>query len=105
MRAAHHAEAFPGAVAAASRRVACGIGVSDIRGDEQIQASIAVEVEERASRIPARAGRRQSTSACDIAERAIAVVAIENLIAVESHEQVDLAVVVVVAGADALSPA
>ena len=44
-------------------------------------------------------------AARDIAERAVAVVAIEHLMAVVGDEQIDVAVVVVVAGADALSPA
>src|SRR5207248_11435321 len=40
----------------------------------------------------------------DVAERAVAIVAIENLVAVIGDEEIDVAVVVVVAGADALSP-
>jgi hypothetical protein len=66
--------------------------------------AVAIEVEECRSGIPARAGERQAALTRDVAERAVAVVAIEHLIAVVGDEQIDVAIVVVVAGADALSP-
>ena len=105
VRAAHHAEPFPVAVAAAARRVTHRVGVRDIRRDKQIQPAVAVEVDERAPCIPARARQRESGPARDIAKGAVTVVAIQNLIAVVGDEEIDVAVVVVVAGADALSPA
>src|SRR5262249_6336783 len=82
-----------------------GIRVIDVRRDEQIQPSVAIEVEKRASRIPARAGQGKAAPARDVTEGAVAVVAIEDLLSVIGDEQIDATVVVVVAGADALSPA
>src|SRR5207249_8272119 len=98
-------ESLPKTVVAASWCVACRIGVIDVGRDEHVQPTVAIEVEKCAPRIPTRFGQRQPASTRDIVERAVAVVAIKNLMAVVSDEQVDVAVVVVVAGADALSPA
>ena len=66
--------------------------------------AIAVEVQKCRPRAPAWAGEGETALARHIAERAVAVVAIENVMPVVGHEQVVVTVVVVVAGRNALSP-
>ncbi len=69
---------------------------------------VAVVIEKRATGVPAlqarRGARRHAGLFRDVGECSIAVVAIQRAIAPVAHEQIFVAVVVVVAGADALPP-
>src|SRR5579863_5123397 len=66
---------------------------------------VAVVVDERATRIPARAIARHARPLADIGEGSVAIVVIENVLAEVRDEQIVPAIVVIVADADALSPA
>jgi hypothetical protein len=85
--------------------VADGVLVGDVGRHEQIQAAVAIDVQEGGAGVPARSRRRQPAARRDVGEGAVAVVAIEDEASVVGDQQVDVAVVVDVAGADALSPA
>ena len=77
----------------------------DVVGGEQVEAAVAVVVEEGAARAPARAHVAESRRVGHVLERAVARVAEQAVLAPEGDEQILVAVVVVVAGAGALSPA
>ena len=103
--AAHDDEALPGAVlSGCARRVANRVVVGQVRGDEEVQAAVAVVVEEGAARAVA-IGRDQARRPRRVAEDAPALVPVQHALAVVGDEQVHAPVVVVVAGADALAPA
>ena len=77
----------------------------DVVGDEQIELPVAIVVDEGAASVPALAFARHASLLADIGERAVAVVVIQNVLAEVGDEQIVPAVVVVVADANALSPA
>ena len=77
----------------------------DVVGDEQIEFAVAVVVHESAAGVPALAVSGDAGLFADVGEGAVAVVVVENVLAEVGDEQVFEAVVVVVADADALSPA
>ncbi len=77
----------------------------DVVGDEQIELAVAVVVHKCAAGVPALAIAGDAGLLAHIGERAVAVVVVENILAEVGDEQIFEAVVVVVADADALSPA
>ena len=76
-----------------------------VAGDEQIQMTVTVVVQETAAGAPARPRSRDAGSFRDVRERAVAVVAVEHVVAPVGDEQIVEAVVVVVADATGLPPA
>ena len=76
----------------------------DVIGGEQIELAVAVVVEEGTPGAPAHAGGFEARLLRGLRERAVAAIAEEPVRAPERDEQVDPPVVVVVAGARALSP-
>ena len=77
----------------------------DVARDEEIEAAVAIVVDERAACAPADIVVPESGLACDVAEGAVAIVVEEDVVSPESDEEIDVAVIVIVAGADALAPA
>ena len=77
---------------------------SQVVGDEEIDATVAIVVDERATRSPSRAPGRQPGARGHVLEPAVAAVSIENVLPVVGDEDVQPAVVVVVAGTDARCP-
>ena len=78
----------------------------DVVGDEQIEACRRGRSRRRRSRCPSESWRSGDAGLrADIGEGAIAVVVVEDVLAPVGDEQIVVAVVVVVADADALSPA
>src|ERR671923_2305853 len=67
--------------------------------------AVAVVVNEGAAGSPAGRFAGDAGFLADVSERAVSIIVIKNILAVISDEQVVEAVVVVVANADALSPA
>ena len=101
--AADHGEPFPHALPAiAGLGHAGGIEI-EIVGDEQVQLAVAIVIEKGAAGAPA-LGRGQAACLRLIAKRAVALVMPEHVAAPGGDEQVDAAVVVDVAGTDALAP-
>jgi hypothetical protein len=65
--------------------------------------TVAIEIQEGGASIPARARQRETARTRRIAEGAVAIVVIQHLMTVVRDEEIDVAVVVIVADADALS--
>ena len=84
---------------------ACGEIEVDIVGDKQVEQAVAVVVEKGAAGAEAVAWLEQAGLRGDIGEGAVAVVAVEAVLAVVGDEEVFEAIVVVVADADADGPA
>ena len=78
----------------------------DVVGDEQVEVAVAIVIDKSAAGVPAsfRAGLNQSRLFGYIGERAVAVIAIERVLAVVSDEEIVVAVVVVIADAAGLAP-
>ena len=72
--------------------------------DEEVEEAVAVALDEGAARSVMDAGQKQAGLFRDVGEGAVAVVAIEPVLAVVGDEEVVEAVVVVVADADAHGP-
>ena len=82
------------------------VGVErDVVADEEVEVSVAVVVEEGASRAPAALVGVEAGFARDVSECAVAVVVEEDVVSPETAEEVVPTVVVVVADADAGLPA
>ena len=77
----------------------------DIVGDEEVELAVAIVIDERAASVPAFAVSGDAGLLADVGEGAVAVVVIENVFAEVADEQIVVAVIVVVADADTLSPA
>ena len=80
----------------------------DIVGDEEIQMAVAVIIDEMCSRCSSGSsgpGWIRPGFLRYIGERAVAIIAVERVLAVVSDEQIVVAVVVVIADAASLSPA
>ena len=77
----------------------------EIVGDKQIETAVAVIVEEGAAGVVAHAILNEARFARHIAKAFAAFVAIEHVLAPVSDEEIGIAVVVVIARADALRPA
>ena len=104
-RPAHDRHALPLAVArGAWRRDARAVELQ-IAGDDQIQPTVEIEVEERAAGVPALSRGGDPGSDRHVTERAVAFVAVERRLTEVGDEKIALAVVVIVGGADALRPA
>src|SRR6185312_15404904 len=87
-RTAVDRDAFPGAVG-----ILAGLGKMrqierDVVGDEEIEPAIAVVVDEAAARAPTLARIVEAGLFRDIGERAVAVVAVENIVAPVGDEQI-----------------
>src|SRR5438128_8015384 len=103
-RAAHDRLSFPLALAGLARvRRVCEVEVHIVHDDE-IQKSITVEIDERATCTPARLWRKQPTFLSFVSKLAIAEVAIENVLSPLRNEQVGIAMIVDISDADSLSP-
>ncbi len=76
----------------------------EIVGDEEVEQSVAVVIHEGASAAEAGPGMKQTCFLSHVGEGAIAVVAIEAILAVVGEEEILEAVVVVVSDANALRP-
>ena len=73
-------------------------------GDKQIEMAVAVVVEKGAAGVPPCLRLQQARLLCDIRESSIAVVTVENVLAVVADKQIVPAIVVVVADTAALTP-
>ena len=76
----------------------------DVVGDKQVQPAVAVDVEKGAAGAPSLPGRRQAARRRHLDERAAPGVVEQAVAPVVGHEQIVVAVVVVVADAGALTP-
>ena len=103
-RSARHHHTLVEARAGLRHRRRCQIEI-DVVGDEQIELPVAIVVDEGAACVPARAFARHAGLLADVGERAVAVVVVQNILAEVGDEQIVPSVVVVVADANALSPA
>src|SRR5438874_1261198 len=101
---AHDRFAFPLALAclAGMRRV--GEIEIHIVDNDQIQKSVAIEIEERATCAPARLGRSQPPLLGFVIELAIAKIPIENVLSPLRDKQIRISVIVYIADTDTLSP-
>src|ERR1039458_4018094 len=77
----------------------------DVVGNEEVEAAVAVIIDEGAACVPARAFARHAGLLADIGKGSIPVVVIEDILAVVGDEEIVPAIVVVVADANPLSPA
>src|SRR5438094_8392031 len=77
----------------------------DVVRDKQIELAVAVVIYEGAASVPALAVAANAGFVGHIRKRAIAVVVIKNVLAKVACEEILKAVIVVIANADALSPA
>src|SRR5258708_1559985 len=77
----------------------------DVIGDEKIEVAIAIVVDKSAAGVPALAGAGDACFFGDVGEGGVAVVVVENIFAEVGDEKIVETVVVVIADADALSPA
>ena len=104
-RSAGYDDAFVGAWAFFGERRSFQVEV-DVVGDEEIEMAVFVVVDPGAAGVPARfgAGLEQAGAFGDVGEGAVAVVVIENILAVVGDEEIVIAIVVVVADAAGLSP-
>ena len=104
-RAAHHGKPTVRAVHtgdAGARQRRCGEVEIDVSRDEQIEEAVVVEVSPRRARAPAAAG--QAGPGRHLSEGAVAVIAEQDVVAVERQVQIVEAVVVVIADGNPLSP-
>ena len=67
--------------------------------------AVAVIIYKCATRIPARAFARHACFLAHVGESAVAVVVVQNILAIVGEEKIIPAIIVVVADADPLSPA
>src|SRR5207237_10455373 len=74
-------------------------------GDGQIESAVTIVVGESAASVPALAVSAHARFVSYIRERAIPIVVIKNVLAKVACEEILKAVIVVIANADALSPA
>ena len=77
----------------------------DIVGHEQIEAAVAIVIDESAACVPAFAVSGHAGLFADVSKSAVAIIVIENAFAEVSDEEIVPAIVVVVADANALAPA
>src|SRR5579875_1846680 len=77
----------------------------DVIGDEQIQVTVAVVVEEGTSRTEANAGVQEPGLFRQVREGSVAVIPEKPILSVVSDKQVFKTIVVVVANADPVRPA
>src|SRR5262249_41421735 len=77
----------------------------NVVGNEQIEVAVTIVVHKGAAGVPALACARKAGFFADFAERAVAVVVIENVFTEVRDEEVLEAVVVVVTNTDTLAPA
>jgi len=107
-RSAGHRDALPVAVGTLAGPRRAGLVVVHIDADEQVQTAVAVVVDECCAGVPDGTRRRRVVDQAGllrhIGERAVAVIAVQRVVAPVGDEQVGVAVVVVVRGGDALRP-
>ena len=97
-------DALVGAVGVFGQRGGLEVEV-DVVADEEVEVAVLVVVEEGAAGVPAQAVLEEAGLFGDVGEGAVAVVAVEGVLAVVADEEVVPAVVVVVADAAGLAPA
>src|SRR5580704_3696676 len=83
----------------------CGQVHVDVIGNEKVEAAIAIVIDKRTTGVPTRAPARHTRPLAHVGESPVTIVAIQNILAVISYEQILPPVVVVVADANALAPA
>ena len=103
-RAAHHRNSFPHTRRPFSRRGRVGNVKVHIVGDHQIEQTIAIVIDKGASGAPGFPGARDPGLFADFGEDS-ALIVIETILAVVGDVEVFPSVIVVVADANALSPA
>ena len=103
-RTADDRQPLPFALRLFSRMRCLGRIELDVVGHDQIQRSIPVEVHKSASCTPACLRRRQTPRLRLILKLAVALVAIKNVLSPLRDEEIDIAVVVDVPGANSLPP-
>jgi hypothetical protein len=103
-RAAGYLNSFIGTAGGFGERRGLDVEV-DVVGNEEVEIAVAVVVEEGATCIPTSFRLQQTGFRSDVGEGAVAVIAIENVLAVVADDEVVPAVVVVVADTTALTPA
>ena len=102
-RAAGDLDAFVGAAGGFGERRGLDVEV-DVVGDEEVEVAVAVVVEKGAAGVPAGGALGEAGFRGDVGEGAVAVVAVEDVLAVVGDEEVVPAVVVDIADAAALTP-
>ena len=104
-RSAGDLDALVGAARGFRQRGGLDVEV-DVVGDEEIEVAVLVVVEKGAAGVPAQSWFcGQAGLRGDVGEGAVAVVAVEDVLAVVADEEIVPAIVVVVADAAALAPA
>ena len=104
LRAAYDHDSFPLAVLAASGLWCLTQIEVDIVRDEDIQVAVAIVVDKRTARSPARAGDRQAGGPGDIREFSATHVPVEAVVAVVRDQKVRMTVVIEIAHAGGLRP-
>ena len=104
-RAAHHRDPFPLAGLGVHFRRRVGWIKLDVVAYEEIEASVAVIIEEGATRAPANTIIVKAGLASDVGKGAVAVVVEQNVVSPEAAKKIVPAIVVVVADADSRLPA
>ena len=102
---AHHGRALPHAARLRARARGSWRDRSGRSRDEQVELAVAIVVDEGAARAPLLAAARGAALLGDFAERAVALIVEEPVLAVAGDVEIVEAVVVVVADARALAPA
>src|SRR3954470_4912910 len=97
-------QAFPGAVRIGPRQRGVFQIELNVVGDEQIQVAVAIVIQKSAASAPLLACDGQSNLLGYVFEAAVTEVAVQDVMAEVSHEQIGKAVVIVVARAHALCP-
>ena len=104
LRSAVDRQPLPRAVDPGARLWRCLPVEPQVVRDKEIEPAVAIDVDERAARPPAHGRRREPGRGGRVFEAAIPAIAIEHVLSVVGHEQIEPAVVVVVAGTDARRP-
>src|SRR6202021_2602392 len=103
-RTTHHIQALPLAPLSLTGSRNGIVRKIDVSRDKQIYLSVAVVVDEAAARVPLVARSFQTGLLRHVSERAVAIVVVQDVLAPVGGEQIQIAVVVEIPGAAALSP-
>ena len=98
-----HLNAFVGAAGCLWKRCSLDVEV-DVVGDKEVEVAIAVIVKKGAAGVPPRLRLKQARLFRNVSEGAIAVVAVEDVLAVVADKEIVPAVIVVVANTATLAP-
>src|ERR1039458_4711009 len=103
-RSTVHRNALPVATGDLPRRLPRLEVELQVVGDEQVQVAIAVVIHEGAAGSPSYSRREQTRLFGDIGERAVSIIAVENVLAPGSGKDVVNAIVIIVCDGDAVRP-